>query len=94
MTDENRIARRVVVHGQVQGVFYRDSAHREAESRGVAGWVRNLPGGSVEALFEGPEEAVEQMVDWACAGPETASVESSEVTGAEPTGLTRFEVRD
>ena len=94
MTPADRVARRVVVRGDVQGVFYRDTCLREAESCGVAGWVRNLPDGSVEALFEGSERDVDQMVDWALAGPRKASVESSDVHEADPSGLTRFEVRD
>ena len=56
------IRRRVVVHGQVQGVFFRDTTRRQAESRGVAGWVRNRADGAVEAVFEGEPEAVESML--------------------------------
>lgn len=89
-----RIARRVVAHGHVQGVFYRAACQREAESRGVAGWVRNRTDGAVEALFEGPVGAVRQLVDWASSGPRRAVVERSEVDEVDPSGLTRFEVRD
>ena len=53
----DRVRRRVVVHGRVQGVFFRDSASREAEGQGVAGWVRNTPEGTVEAVFEGEPDA-------------------------------------
>ncbi|HZJ07995.1 MAG TPA: acylphosphatase [Nocardioidaceae bacterium] len=88
-----RIARRVVARGHVQGVFYRDTCQREAEFRGVTGWVRNRTDGAVEALFEGPEGAVGQLVDWARSGPRRAVVDSSEVDEVEPSGLTRFEVR-
>lgn len=87
------IARRVVVHGRVQGVFYRDSCQREASSHNVAGWVRNCPDGAVEALFEGDDADVERLVDWARTGPRTAVVEQAEVEEVEPVGLTRFEVR-
>jgi len=93
MTDSDRIARRVVVRGHVQGVFYRDSCQREAELRGVAGWVRNLPDGSVEALFEGPAREVGELADWARTGPEHAGVEHAEVTVVEPCGCPGFEVR-
>ncbi|MGH8966187.1 MAG: acylphosphatase, partial [Actinomycetes bacterium] len=53
MTETDRVARRVVVHGRVQGVFFRDTCRREAQARGVAGWVSNRHDGTVEALFEG-----------------------------------------
>ena len=53
------VRKRVIVHGRVQGVFFRDTTRRTAGSRGVHGWVRNNPDGSVEAVFEGSEEAVD-----------------------------------
>src|ERR1041385_5889444 len=59
----------VWVSGTVQGVFFRESARAEAERRGVAGWVRNLPDGRVEAVFEGPAVEAEAMVDWCRRGP-------------------------
>jgi acylphosphatase len=55
------VRRRVIVHGRVQGVFFRDTTRRMAQSRGVSGWVRNNPDGTVEAAFEGEPEAVEAM---------------------------------
>jgi len=57
------IRRRVTVHGRVQGVFFRDSTQGEAESAGVAGWVRNRDDDTVEAVFEGEERAVKRMID-------------------------------
>jgi acylphosphatase len=87
------VARRVVVHGSVQGVFFRDTIRRRAESRGVAGWVRNCPDGTVEALFEGDREAVDAMVAFAGEGPRGADVERVDVEDAEPEGLGRFEIR-
>ena len=68
------IRRRVVVHGHVQGVFFRDSTRERAQSRGVAGWARNRPDGAVEAVFEGDPEAVESMVRFASQGPGRADV--------------------
>lgn len=85
--------KRVVAHGEVQGVFFRDSCRREASSAGVAGWVRNRPDGAVEAVFEGDPEAVDRMVNWMRAGPSRASVEQVEVSEEEPEGLSGFEVR-
>lgn len=86
------VARRVVVHGRVQGVFFRDSCSREARRAGVTGWVRNEPDGSVAALFEGPEPAVEQMVRWCQEGPPRARVEKVDVSEAAPGGATAFDV--
>ena len=87
------IRRRVVVTGQVQGVFYRESCRREARSRSVAGWVRNRSDGSVEAVFEGAPDAVEAMVAWAEVGPPHASVAGSTVNEEQPEGLSGFTVR-
>jgi acylphosphatase len=88
-----RIARRVVVHGNVQGVFFRDSTRRRAESRAVSGWVRNRPDGTVEALFEGEPDSVESMVAFAREGPRGAQVERVDVSEAEPEGAVQFEIR-
>ena len=86
------IARRVVVHCRVQGVFFRDSCRHEAERSRVAGWVRNEPDGTVGALFEGASPAVEAMVDWCRQGPPRARVERVDVVEAGPTGSSRFDV--
>jgi acylphosphatase len=88
-----RVARRVVVHGDVQGVFFRDSTQQEAESRGVAGWVTNRSDGAVEALFEGSPEAVEELVAFARNGPSRADVSDVEVSDVEPEGHSGFSVR-
>lgn len=89
----DRVARRVVVHGQVQGVFFRDSTRREAERLGVAGWVTNRDDGTVEALFEGGADAVERLVAWCRDGPPHATVERVDVQDAAPEGLGGFAVR-
>jgi acylphosphatase len=87
------IRRRVVVHGQVQGVFFRDSTRRLAQQHGVAGWVTNRWDGTVEAVFEGEEDAVERLVAFCGEGPRGAQVESVEVAEEEPEGLQGFQVR-
>lgn len=87
-----RVRRRVIVHGRVQGVFFRDTTRRQADSRGVAGWVRNNPDGSVEAAFEGDAAAVDEMVRFAHEGPRGAAVERVDVVEEEPEGLTGFRV--
>jgi acylphosphatase len=87
------IRRRVVVHGHVQGVFFRDTTRRQAAQRGIAGWVRNNPDGTVEAAFEGEPEAVESLVRFARDGPRGALVERVDVVEEEPEGLSEFAVR-
>jgi acylphosphatase len=84
---------RVVVHGRVQGVFFRDSCRQEADARGVAGWVTNRPDGAVEAVFEGEGQAVRALVDWCREGPRSADVDSVEESSEGPEGLNTFEVR-
>ena len=84
---------RVVVHGRVQGVFFRDSVRRRAESRNVAGWVTNRPDGAVEAVFEGDPEAVASLVEYSRKGPSAADVDEVEVFEEEPEGLSGFEIR-
>jgi acylphosphatase len=87
------IRKRVVVHGRVQGVFFRDTARRMAEQRGLAGWARNVPDGTVEAVFEGEPEAVERLVAFCREGPRGAAVERVEVFDEEPEGMRGFSVR-
>ncbi len=87
------IRRRVVVHGYVQGVFFRDSTRRLAQRHGVAGWVANRWDGTVEAIFEGEPEAVERLVRFVDEGPRGAQVERVEVFEEEPEGLSGFNVR-
>jgi acylphosphatase len=87
------IRRRVVAHGRVQGVFFRDATQREARSAGVAGWVTNRSDGAVEAVFEGDDDAVERMVGFVRGGPGHADVDDVEVSDEEPEGLSAFEVR-
>ena len=86
------IRRRVVVRGHVQGVFFRDTTRRLAESRGVAGWVTNRGDGAVEAVFEGEPDAVAALVEFAREGPRGAQVESVEVADEEPEGMQGFRV--
>lgn len=76
------VARRLLVHGRVQGVYYRASAQAEARRLGLTGWARNLSGGEVEALVQGPEAAVERFTDWARTGPPKAQVTRLEVVVA------------
>ena len=73
----------VFVSGLVQGVNFRYYTRIEAHNRGVTGWVRNLPDGRVEAVFEGDESAVRQMVEWCRSGPPVAQVEEVETTWEE-----------
>jgi acylphosphatase len=85
--------RRVTVRGHVQGVFFRDTVRREAERRGIAGWVLNRDDGAVEAVFEGAPDQVEAMVELSRLGPRGARVESVELAEEPPEGPSGFEVR-
>ena len=87
------IARRFVVHGRVQGVFYRASCRHEADRLGVRGWARNLADGTVEVHAEGAEDAVEALARWCRDGPPGAVVTDVEVELAEPSGRTGFSTR-
>jgi acylphosphatase len=90
---DDRIRRRVTVHGRVQGVFFRDSLRRRADSHQVAGWATNRSDGGLEAVFEGRADDVQRLVDYTKSGPRQAEVESVDVREEEPEGLTGFEVR-
>jgi len=74
------------IHGRVQGVFYRDTMRRVAQSLGLTGWVKNLPDGRVEAVVEGEEEKVERLVSWCHRGPPAAHVSKVEVIRKSFTG--------
>ncbi len=76
----------VWISGRVQGVFFRAHTKEVAEKLGLTGWVRNLPDGRVEAVFEGEEEAVKEAIEWCKRGPPLAKVERVEVRYEEPTG--------
>ena len=84
---------RVLVSGRVQGVFFRDTCRRMALAHGVSGWVRNLPDGQVEAVFEGRAEDVDRLVEWAHHGPSRAMVAHVAVQAEPPEGLTTFVIR-
>jgi acylphosphatase len=87
------IRRRVVVHGFVQGVGFRDTVRWRAQQRGVSGWVRNRGDGAVEAAFEGDPDSVERMVELMYEGPRGAAVERVDVSEEEPEGLGGFAIR-
>lgn len=87
------ICRRVIVHGHVQGVFFRESVRRLAQQRGVAGFAANRRDGTVEALFEGEPAAVERLVDFCRDGPRGARVDSVDVFEEPPDDLSGFAVR-
>ena len=87
------VRRRVVVHGRVQGVGFRFGCARRAEAASLAGWVRNRADGTVEAVFEGPPDAVEALVSWCTQGPPMARVSSVECSDEPPTGETSFSLR-
>ncbi|OKH15334.1 acylphosphatase [Fischerella major NIES-592] len=81
------------ISGRVQGVGYRFATVDTASQLGLSGWVRNLPDGRVEAVFEGVQEVVEEMIRWCHQGPPAATVKDVVVEYEKPEGLNRFEVR-
>lgn len=84
---------RITISGRVQGVGYRFSTLDEASQQGVTGWVRNLPDGGVEAVFEGTKEDVGAMIRWCHRGPRAAIVKNVTVEWEEPEGLPKFEIK-
>jgi len=91
MADRTRA--HVYVSGKVQGVFFRATTRDEASDRDVDGWVRNLDDGRVEVVFEGPEDAVEAMVEFCHEGSDAARVENVETSWEEPQGADGFRIR-
>ena len=85
--------RRVIAHGRVQGVFFRDATRREAERHGVSGWARNTSDGTVEVVLEGHDEALDAMLRFLRQGPGHAEVTRLDVAEEEPEGLSGFSVR-
>lgn len=90
---EDRTRTHVFVSGTVQGVFYRATTRDTAREKAVNGWVKNLDDGRVEAVFEGPQSAVEEMVEWCHTGSPQARVEDVEVEYQDPKGVDGFEIR-
>jgi acylphosphatase len=86
-------SKRVIVSGDVQGVYFRNGCRSAAVEHGVRGWVRNLPDRTVEAHFEGDADAVDRLVAWAHQGPPAARVSHVRVSDADPEGVPGFEVR-
>lgn len=92
--DVSKTRAHVYIQGHVQGVYFRDTTRRRALTLGVTGWVRNLWDGRVEAVFEGEEDAVRQMVQFAREGPPRAVVTHVDVEYGEYTGeFSTFSIR-
>jgi acylphosphatase len=89
----DRVRKRVVVHGRVQGVWFRGATEAQARTLGLAGWVRNRADGAVEAVFEGARDGVERALAFCRCGPPAARVERVEVADEPPEGLDGFAVR-
>ena len=90
---EDSVRRHVTISGEVQGVNFREATRRKATEAGVAGWVANRSDGTVEAVFEGPPAAVDELVEFCRDGPTPASVENVDAREEQPEGLTGFDVR-
>lgn len=92
MSKDEIIARRLRIAGRVQGVWYRDSMRRQAESLNVEGWVKNIGDGRVEAWIEGASLDVDSIIAWARQGPPLAQVEEVLVEVVVPSGYRGFAV--
>jgi len=90
--DPAPVALRLVIEGRVQGVGFRDACRRAAAKAGIAGWVRNLPDGRVEAWLEGDRDAVGRVAAWCRHGPSWAGVSNVELHDVEPAGHGDFRV--
>ncbi len=90
---DDRIRRRVTVHGRVQGVAFRYALRQRARSHGVAGWACNRSDGAVEAVFEGRRDDVGRLIEFTKTGPRHAKVDSVDVREEEPEGLSGFDIR-
>ena len=90
---DDRIRAHVFVSGRVQGVYYRATTRDTARERGVAGWVRNLDDGRVEAVFEGTEAAVESRIEWCHTGSPKARVDDVSVEYGDPDGVEGFDIK-
>jgi acylphosphatase len=92
VTEPEPVRRRVRISGRVQGVGFRESCRHEARRLGVAGTVRNLGDGSVEAVFEGAAPAVDRMIEWCHRGPRSADVRHVDVAPEDPNGSSGFAI--
>lgn len=90
----NKIRAHLLISGRVQGVYFREKTKLKAREWDVSGWVRNLPNGMVEAVFEGDKDRVEKVIDWAKHGPFWAKVKNVDIEWQEYRGeFQKFEVK-
>jgi acylphosphatase len=87
------IRTRLVIHGKVQGVFFRDSIREAARNEGVSGWATNRADGAVEVVLEGAPDAVQAVVEYCRIGPVSAQVDHVDERNEPPDGLRGFEIR-
>lgn len=94
MDTNKRVRAHIFVSGRVQGIFFRSHTRQKAKELGVFGWVKNLPDGRVEAVFEGEKEKVQDLIEWARKGPPFANVNGVDVEWQEYKGeFDRFEIK-
>jgi len=92
-SDHGTVRAHCWVSGKVQGVFFRANTRKRAEKLGINGWVKNLKDGRVEAVLEGSEEDVKELIGWLHQGPKLAQVEEVEVDWKQPQGLKQFTIK-
>ena len=86
------LAVHIIVHGQVQGVFFRASAKAQALELGLTGWIRNLSNGTVEAHAEGDRDALDQFIKWCHKGPSYAKVSKCDLEWIVPQAISNFKI--
>jgi acylphosphatase len=89
----DRVRRRVLLAGRVQGVWFRESCRDQAQAAGVGGWVRNLADGQVEVVLEGSPGDVDEVLAWCRRGPRRGRVDRVDVVDEAPVGEQGFRVR-
>ena len=89
MTDS---AVHIIVHGQVQGVFYRVSAQTRATELELTGWVRNVSNGTVEVHAEGDQETLDRFIEWCQQGPPSAKVSRIDLEWITPQAMSNFKI--
>jgi len=86
-------AKRIIISGRVQGVFYRATAKQIADQLGLKGWVRNLKSGEVEAFVCGEESGIKLFIEWAWRGPDMAIVEMLEIFDEKEVDMEKFQIK-
>lgn len=92
MTEQSVKRVKLLLTGLVQGVFFRVNAQDQAKKLGLTGYVKNLSNGQVEAVFEGPEDKIDDIIYWIKQGPASSRIDQLDIIQEKPANLTSFEI--